>query len=136
MFNNVTLLLSAARTLKFGRQAGADDDYDDYDDGASGYDSYWKNLAAGGRDQQDNYDDEDEDAEDDEEEEDDDEEEEEEDDEEEEEEEGKEEKAADTMAGLKLDGSAWAQTETGAGWQVEESRIDPNDPLQVLSCYK
>ncbi len=47
-------MFSAARTLKFGRQAGADDD-DDYYDGASGYDSYWKNLASGGRDQQEDY---------------------------------------------------------------------------------
>lgn len=32
-----------ARTLKFGRQSGADDD----ENGASGYENYWKNLASG-----------------------------------------------------------------------------------------
>lgn len=87
----------STRTLKFGRQAGADDD--DYD-GASGYDSYWKNLASGGRDQEDDYG-EDDDYEEDEEDDDDDDEE-----EEEEEEEGEEETAADSLAGLKLDGTA------------------------------
>uniref|UniRef100_A0A3Q2FFH4 Zinc finger protein 330 n=1 Tax=Cyprinodon variegatus TaxID=28743 RepID=A0A3Q2FFH4_CYPVA len=51
------------RTLKFGRQAGGGDD-DDYD-GASGYDSYWKNLAAGGGPQDSYGDDDDEDEEDD-----------------------------------------------------------------------
>ncbi|CAK6958612.1 zinc finger protein 330 [Scomber scombrus] len=91
-------LSMSTRTLKFGRQAGADDDY--YDDGASGYDSYWKNLASGGgRDQEDDYG-EDDDYEEDEDDEDSD------DDEEEEEEEGEEEKAADSLAGLKLDGTA------------------------------
>lgn len=100
---------SAARTLKFGRQAGADEYDDEYDNGASGYDAYWKNLASGG--QQDNYrgedDEEDDDYEEEEEEEDDDG-----DEEEEEEEEGAIEKAATSMAGLKLDGSSWAQTES------------------------
>lgn len=33
----------STRTLKFGRQSGADDD----ENGASGYDNYWKNLASG-----------------------------------------------------------------------------------------
>lgn len=85
--------------MKFGRQAGVDED-DDYDYGASGYDSYWKNLASGGRDQQDDYG-EDDDDEDDEYEEDD-----EEEDDEEEDEEGEEEKAADSLAGLNLAGTA------------------------------
>lgn len=44
----------STRTLKFGRQSGADED----DNGASGYDSYWKNLASGGTNTY--YDDEDE----------------------------------------------------------------------------
>jgi len=92
-------LSMSTRTLKFGRQAGADDD-DYYDDGASGYDSYWKNLASGSRDQEDDYG-EDDDYEEDEDDEDDDDEE-----EEEEEEEGEEETAADSLAGLKLDGTA------------------------------
>lgn len=100
---------SAARTLKFGRQAGTDEYDDDYDNGASGYDAYWKNLASGG--QQDDYreedDEEDEDYEEEEEEEDDDEEE-----EEDEEEEGAIEKAATSMAGLRLDESTWAQTQS------------------------
>uniref|UniRef100_W5KDY4 Zinc finger protein 330 n=1 Tax=Astyanax mexicanus TaxID=7994 RepID=W5KDY4_ASTMX len=39
-------LSMSTRTHKFGRQSGADDD--GYDYGASGYDSYWKNLASGG----------------------------------------------------------------------------------------
>lgn len=91
-------MFCAARTLKFGRQAGADDD-DDYDTGASGYDAYWKNLASGGRDDQDDYGDDDED-------EDDEDEEEEEEDEDEEEEEEEEDRGADSMAGLKLEGSA------------------------------
>lgn len=115
-------VFSAARTLKFGRQAGADDD-DDYYDGASGYDSYWKNLASGGGDRQDDY------GEDDDEEEDeydeDDEEEEEDDEEEEEDEEGEEEKAADSVAGLKLD--AWAETETGD---------DPDDLQQMFHLLR
>ncbi|GLD71882.1 zinc finger protein 330 [Lates japonicus] len=96
-------LSMSTRTLKFGRQAGAEDD-DDYYDGASGYDSYWKNLASGGRDQQDDYGEDDDYEEDEEEEEEEDEDEEEE--EEEEEEEGEEETAADSLAGLKLDGTA------------------------------
>lgn len=100
----------STRTLKFGRQAGADED-DNYYDGASGYDSYWKNLASGGRDQQDNYgedDDEEEYEEDDDEyeEDDDEEEEEEEENDEEEEEEGEEGKVAVSVAGLKLDQTA------------------------------
>lgn len=33
--------LSAARSLKFGRQTGGDEA-----DGASGYDAYWKNLSS------------------------------------------------------------------------------------------
>lgn len=94
-------MFSAARTLKFGRQAGAEED-EDYYDGASGYDSYWKNLASGGGDQQDNYGEDDDDDDDDEEEEEDDDEE----DEEEEEEEAEVEKAADAVAGIKLEGSA------------------------------
>lgn len=36
------LFASAARSLRFGRQAGSEDA-----DGASGYDAYWKNLSAG-----------------------------------------------------------------------------------------
>lgn len=93
-------MFCAARTLKFGRQAGADDDDDyDYETGASGYDAYWKNLASGGRDRQD--DDDDEDEEDDEEEEDYD------DEEEEEEQEEEDDRAAGSMAGLKLEGDAW-----------------------------
>ncbi|RXN01905.1 Zinc finger protein 330 [Acipenser ruthenus] len=36
-------LSMSTRSLKFGRQSGADDG-----DGASGYDAYWKNLASGG----------------------------------------------------------------------------------------
>lgn len=39
---------STARTLKFGRQSCIDDG-----GGASGYDSYWKNLASGGGAEQD-----------------------------------------------------------------------------------
>lgn len=94
---------SAARTLKFGRQAGADEYDDDYDNGASGYDAYWKNLASGG--QQDDYREEDDDEDDDYEEEEEEEEEDDDDDDEEEdeeEEEGAIEKAATSVAGLKL----------------------------------
>lgn len=86
-------MFSAARTLKFGRQAGCDDD--DYG-GASGYDAYWKNLAAGGS-RQDDYgddDDEEEDGYEDEE------------DEEEEDEEEEDEGAAESLAELKIDGAA------------------------------
>ncbi|CAH2301056.1 zinc finger 330 [Pelobates cultripes] len=36
-------LSMSTRSLKFGRQSGADDE-----DGASGYEDYWKNLASGG----------------------------------------------------------------------------------------
>lgn len=88
-------IFCAARTLKFGRQAGGDDDEDyDYDTGASGYDAYWKNLASGGGDRQDD-DDEEEDEED---------EEEYDDDEEEEEDDGR---AAEGMADLKIQGDVW-----------------------------
>lgn len=91
-----TCALFTARTLKFGRQAGADDD-DGYYDGASGYDAYWKNAASGGGDQQDygedDYYEEDEYEEDEEE-------------EEEEDEEGEQETASESLAGLKLDGAA------------------------------
>lgn len=98
-------MFCAARTLKFGRQTGADED-DDYYSGASGYDSYWKNLASGSRnDYGEDNDDEDDECEEEEEEEEEDDEEEEEDDEEEEEED-EEDKSADCMAGLKLDGNA------------------------------
>uniref|UniRef100_A0A674NX25 Zinc finger protein 330 n=1 Tax=Takifugu rubripes TaxID=31033 RepID=A0A674NX25_TAKRU len=97
-------LSMSTRTLKFGRQAGADEYDDDYDNGASGYDAYWKNLASGG--QRDDYREEDEDEDDDYEEEDEEEEDDDDDDEEEEEEEeeggGAEEKTAGSMAGLKL----------------------------------
>lgn len=87
----------STRTLKFGRQAEAGDD--DYDDGASGYDAYWKNIGSGGNDQQDDYG-EDDNYEEDEYEEDEDEEE-----DEEEEEEGEEEAApSESLAALKLDG--------------------------------
>lgn len=97
---------SAARTLKFGRQAGADEYDDDYDNGASGYDAYWKNLASGG--QQDDYREEDDEEEDDDYDEEEEEEEDDDDDEgeEEEEEEGAIEKAATSMTGLRLDESA------------------------------
>uniref|UniRef100_A0A8C5RB79 Zinc finger protein 330 n=1 Tax=Leptobrachium leishanense TaxID=445787 RepID=A0A8C5RB79_9ANUR len=37
-------LSMSTRSLKFGRQSGADDE----DDGASGYENYWKNAAQGG----------------------------------------------------------------------------------------
>lgn len=93
-----TCALFTARTLKFGRQAGADDD-DGYYDGASGYDAYWKNAASGGGDQQDDYG-EDDYYEEDEYEED------EEEEEEEEDEEGEQETASESLAGLKLDGAA------------------------------
>lgn len=110
---------SVARTLKFGRQAGGDYDDDDYD-GASGYDSYWKNLASGGRDQQDDYGEDDDYEEDEYEEEDEDEEEEE--DDEDEEEEGEEETAADSLAGLKLEGTAaWTESETGEHARAAQS---------------
>lgn len=106
---------SAARTLKFGRQAGADEYDDDYDNGASGYDAYWKNLASGGQqgDYREEDDDEDDDYEEEEEEEDDDDEDDDEE-EDEEEEEGAMEKAATSVAGLKLQESSWAQAESGA----------------------
>ncbi|KAM9770606.1 zinc finger protein 330 [Menidia menidia] len=90
-------LSMSTRTLKFGRQAGGDEYDDDYD-GASGYDAYWKSVAAGGGGQQDNY------GEDDDYEEEDDEDEEEE--EEEDEEEDEEEIPSESMAGLKLGGTA------------------------------
>ncbi|CAJ1052458.1 zinc finger protein 330 [Xyrichtys novacula] len=98
-------LSMSTRTLKFGRQAGVDDDDDDYD-GASGYDAYWKNLASGGGNQQDQYGGDDDYEEDEDEEDDYEEDEEEDDDDEEEKEEGEVEKAADSMAGLKVDGVA------------------------------
>lgn len=101
---NVSSVIPAARTLKYGRQAGADEEDDD-EYGASGYDAYWKNLASGA-DQQRVYDDEDDDEDDD----DDDEDDEEEDDDEEDEaveEKAVEEKAAVAVAGLKLE---WAGT--------------------------
>lgn len=110
---NATSAPSAARTLKFGRQAGADEYDDDYDNGASGYDAYWKNLASGG--QRDNYREDDEDEDDDYEEDEEEEEEDDDDDEEEEEEEegeGAEEKTAGSMAGLKLGESSWVQMES------------------------
>lgn len=91
---SLNLLLLSARTHKFGRQSGADDD--SYDYGASGYDSYWKNIASGGAADQDEDDvgeDDDYEYEDDEEEDDDDEEEEDEDDEDE---------AVDSLNNLKL----------------------------------
>ncbi|KAM9477689.1 zinc finger protein 330 isoform 1-T2 [Clarias gariepinus] len=87
-------LSMSTRTHKFGRQSGADDD--SYDYGASGYDSYWKNIASGGAADQDEDDvgeDDDYEYEDDEEEDDDDEEEEDEDDEDE---------AVDSLNNLKL----------------------------------
>lgn len=108
---NATPAFSAARTLKFGRQAGADEYDDDYDNGASGYDAYWKNLAPGG--QQDSYREEDDDEDEDYVEEDEEEEEEDDDDEEEEEGEGDEEKAAGSISGLKLGESAWVQKDNG-----------------------
>jgi len=94
---NVTSVFSAARTLKYGRQVGVEDN--EVDDGASGYDAYWKNLASGGGHpdncaEKDDYDEDDDDNDD------------EDDDDEEEEEEGEEEKAADSVAALKLDGAA------------------------------
>ncbi|XP_054635476.1 zinc finger protein 330 isoform X3 [Dunckerocampus dactyliophorus] len=92
-------LSMSTRTLKFGRQAGADEDDDD-DYGASGYDAYWKNVASGGGGHQaDDYDD---DYEEDDYDEDDDDEEEE---EEEEEDDEEEEEAIEGMAALKLDGN-------------------------------
>lgn len=103
---NATSAFSAARTLKFGRQAGVDEYDDDYDNGASGYDAYWKNLASGG--QQDSYREEDDDEDDDYVEEDDDDDDDDDEEEDEEEEgEGVEEKAAGSMAGLKLGESTW-----------------------------
>ncbi len=64
----ILLYVLAARTHKFGRQSGADED--DY--GASGYNSYWKNLESGGGskgeeniDEDDDFDDDDEEEEDD-----------------------------------------------------------------------
>nr|XP_020447474.1 zinc finger protein 330 [Monopterus albus]XP_020447475.1 zinc finger protein 330 [Monopterus albus]XP_020447476.1 zinc finger protein 330 [Monopterus albus] len=95
-------LSMSTRTLKFGRQAGADDD--DYY-GASGYDSYWKNAASGGSDQRDEYGDDDdyeEDEEDEEEDDDDDEDE----DEEEEEDDCEGDTATDSLADLKLNAAA------------------------------
>lgn len=50
----------STRSMKFGRQTGAEDG-----DGASGYDAYWKNLASGRNDEEDDDDEEDEDEEDD-----------------------------------------------------------------------
>ncbi|XP_070971219.1 zinc finger protein 330-like [Oncorhynchus clarkii lewisi] len=91
-------LSMSTRTTKFGRQSGADEDsygYGGY--GASGYDSYWKNVSSSGGGEGDqaedggDYDD------------DDDEEEEEEDEEEEDDEE--EEEIADSLAGLKIEGT-------------------------------
>lgn len=79
----------STRTVKFGRQSGADEE--SYGYGASGYASYWKNVASSGADQDDDN------AEDDD---DDDEEEDDEDNEEEGDED--EEGAADSMACLNL----------------------------------
>lgn len=82
---------STARSLKFGRQTGTEED--SYGYGASGYDAYWKNVASAGQDGGDDDDDEDEDDED------------EDDDEEEEDDDGEEEaeRTVDSLAGLKLD---------------------------------
>lgn len=86
----------AARTTKFGRQSGADEDsygYGGY--GASGYDSYWKNVSSSGGgegDQEDDGGDDDDDEE-------------EEDEEEEDDEEEEEEEVADSLAGLKIEGT-------------------------------
>ncbi|XP_018418916.1 PREDICTED: zinc finger protein 330 [Nanorana parkeri] len=49
-------LSMSIRTLKYGRQSGADED----ENGASGYDNYWKNLASGGTNTYDDDDDEEE----------------------------------------------------------------------------
>lgn len=85
------MFVLAARTHKFGRQSGADED--DY--GASGYSSYWKNLESGGGykdeeedDLDDDYDEEDEDEDD--------------DDDEEEEEEEDDPKVEDSLSNLSL----------------------------------
>lgn len=95
-------LSMSTRSLKFGRQSCADEDDDGYyGEGASGYDSYWKNLSSGGGGQ--DYDDAEDDDDEDEDEDDEDEDEEDEDDEEEEEEE--EETAAESMSNLKLNAS-------------------------------
>lgn len=90
----------STRTHKFGRQSGADDD--GYDYGASGYDSYWKNLAAGGGGGDQDEDDDDYESEDDEEDDDDDDEEE----EEEEDEEEEEPEVADKIHSLSLGAGA------------------------------
>uniref|UniRef100_A0A8C7IEH9 Zinc finger protein 330 n=1 Tax=Oncorhynchus kisutch TaxID=8019 RepID=A0A8C7IEH9_ONCKI len=90
----------AARTTKFGRQSGADEDsygYGGY--GASGYDSYWKNVSSSGGgegDQEDDGGDDDDDEE---------EEDEEEDEEEEEEDDEEEKEVADSLARLKIEGT-------------------------------
>uniref|UniRef100_A0A1A8BNG5 Zinc finger protein 330 n=1 Tax=Nothobranchius kadleci TaxID=1051664 RepID=A0A1A8BNG5_NOTKA len=89
-------LSMSTRTLKFGRQAGGDDDYDDdYDS----YDAYWKNAAAEGGGNQ-NYDEDEYDEEDEDEEEDD------EDEEDEEEEDDDDETPSASLGELKLDGTS------------------------------
>lgn len=93
-------LSMSTRTHKFGRQSGADDD--SYDYGASGYDSYWKNLASGGGGGDQDEDDDDYESEDEEEEDDDDDEEE----EEEEDEEEEETEVADKLHDLSLGAGA------------------------------
>uniref|UniRef100_A0A672YV92 Zinc finger protein 330 n=2 Tax=Sphaeramia orbicularis TaxID=375764 RepID=A0A672YV92_9TELE len=91
-------LSMSTRTLKFGRQSGADED-DGYYGGASSYDSYWKNVASGGGHPEDDYGEDNDDYDEDEDEED----EEEEEDDEDEEEEEEEETAAESLAALKVD---------------------------------
>lgn len=85
----------AARTHKFGRQSGADED--GY--GASGYSSYWKNLESGGgyKDEEDDDFDDDEDYE------------EEEDDDEDDEEEEDDPEVEDSLSNLSLEASGKTQ---------------------------
>ena len=85
-------VLCLARSLKFGRQSGADEE--SYGYGASGYDSYWKNISKAGQEKEEE-----------EEEEEDEEEEEEEDDDDDDDEEEEEEEVVDNLAGLKLEGT-------------------------------
>ncbi|XP_055077865.1 zinc finger protein 330 isoform X2 [Periophthalmus magnuspinnatus] len=87
-------LSMSTRSLKFGRQSCVDEDNDYYSGGASGYDSYWKNLASGGGGDEEDYGDDDDD--------DDDYEEDEEEEDEDEEEDSQEETTTESMSTLKL----------------------------------
>ena len=83
-------VLCLARSLKYGRQSGADEE--SYGYGASGYDNYWKSVASAGQEEEEEEDDDD----------DEDEEEEEDDDEDDDDD---EEEVVDNLAGLKLEGA-------------------------------